>query len=62
MINDLSSKLEEGLSAAQSQLKQDFDHKVMCMSMINILDERVNAQEGRIFSLEKLTKEVHSAV
>ena len=34
----------------------------MSISMINILDERVNAHEARILSEEALTKEIYSAV
>lgn len=30
--------------------------------MINILDERVNGIDQRVMSLEKLTKDIHSAV
>jgi len=34
----------------------------MCISLINILDERVNGLDIRQLSIEKLTKEVHSSV
>lgn len=34
----------------------------MTASMINILDERLNGQDLRIINIERLTKEVHTAV
>ncbi len=34
----------------------------MTAGMINILDERVNGHETRLLDLEKITKEIHSAV
>ena len=43
-------------------MKQDSDHKLMCISLINVLDERVNGQEKRINNLEGITKEVHASV
>jgi hypothetical protein len=34
----------------------------MCISLINILDERANCLETRLVSVEKLTKDIHSSV
>lgn len=34
----------------------------MSISMLNILDERVNGVDARLLSMEKLTKDVHSTV
>jgi ABC-type uncharacterized transport system ATPase subunit len=34
----------------------------MSVSLINALDERMNGQDSRLLSLEKLTKEIHMAV
>lgn len=34
----------------------------MSVSLINVLDERMNGQDDRLLNLEKLTKEIHTAV
>jgi hypothetical protein len=34
----------------------------MTVSMINILDERLNGVDSRLISVEKLTREIHNTV
>ena len=34
----------------------------MCISLINILDERVNGLDTRLLSVEKMTKDIHASV
>lgn len=34
----------------------------MCISLINILDERVNGLDSRLLSVEKMTKDIHASV
>jgi SMC interacting uncharacterized protein involved in chromosome segregation len=62
MVNELDKRTVEKLSQFEDQLKKDSDHKLMCISLINILDERANGLETRLVSVEKLTKEIHSSV
>ena len=48
VIAELESRIEDKLHVVNDQLKQDSDHKHMCISMINILDERLNGQDIRV--------------
>lgn len=62
LISDLDRRLSERVASVEEQAKQDGEHKLMTISMINILDERVNGMDSRMTSLEKLTKDLHLAV
>ena len=62
MVSELDKRTVEKLSQFEDQLKKDSDHKLMCISLINILDERANGLETRLVSVEKMTKEIHSSV
>ncbi len=62
MVSDLDKRTLDKLSQFEDQLKKDSDHKLMCISLINILDERANGLETRLVSVEKLTKDIHSSV
>ena len=62
LISDLDRRLSERVASVEEQAKQDGEHKLMTISMINILDERVNGMDSRMTSLEKLMKDLHLAV
>jgi len=62
MVSDLDKRTLDKLAQFEDQLKKDSDHKLMCISLINILDERANGLETRLVSVEKLTKDIHSSV
>lgn len=61
-IGELEKRVNAKFGQIDEQQKQDSEHKLMSISMLNILDERVNGVDTRLVSMEKLTKEVHSIV
>jgi hypothetical protein len=58
----MDKKYCEKFSYIEDQIKKDNEHKLMSISMINIMDERVNAFDSRLVSVEKLTKDIHATV
>ena len=62
LVQDLDKRLTDRFSQLGEQHKQQSERELMTVSMLNILDERVNALDTRVTSLEKVTKEVHATV
>ena len=61
-ISDMDKKFTDQINLLETLQKEDGQHKHMTVSMINIIDERVNGQDSRLIGLEKLTQEIHTTV
>lgn len=61
-ISDMDKKFTDQITLLETLQKDDEKHKHMTVSMINIIDERVNGQDARLIGLEKLTQEIHTTV
>ena len=62
MITEMDKRYSDKFVSIEEQVKKDNEHKLMSISMINIMDERVNAFDTRLVSVEKLTKDIHATV
>ena len=62
MVTEMDKRYTEKFDSIEELLKKDNEHKLMSISMINILDERVNAFDTRLVSVEKLTIDIHATV